>query len=320
MSSLFTTNLHIEQPGLGDYAGDWNVPVNADWALIDQASGTTSTVSLTNTDVTLTVAQSAFFMFILTGTLTGNVNLIFPGTIGGRRIIWNQTTGAFTVTIKNGSGDTGVLAFRSQQVPVLLTASTAYYDEFGSSPAGTLEPFGGATVPTGYLLCYGQSVSTTTYAALYSAIGTTWGPASGGNFTLPDLRGRVLAGADDMGGTPAGVLTGYSLGTTGGIQAVTLTAAEVPTLAYTDSGHTHTASDSGHNHGAGGGATAFLTTGSSVVLAGGFDVGIATSISTATGYASISIGTGHAAITDNAGGGSHSNVQPTAAVNYIIKF
>lgn len=320
MSSTFTPNIHLEQPGLGDYSGDWNVPVNSDWGVIDQVLGTSSTIGLTSTDVTLTVAQSAFFMFILTGTLTGNVNLIFPSTIGGRRIIWNQTTGSFTVTVKNGSSDPGVLAFPLQQVPVLLTASTAFYDEFGAPPPGSIIASGSPIALPGYLLCFGQQVSTTTYTSLFTAIGTTWGASGGGLFTLPDLRGIALAGADNMGGSAAGRLTGYVLGTTGGAQSVVLTSSEVPALVYTDSGHGHTASDSGHNHGSGGGATAFLTTGASVILAGGFDVGISSSISTATGFANTAIGTGFANISSNAGGGSHTNIQPTAAVNYFIKY
>ena len=39
--------------------------------------------------------------------------------------------------------------------------------------SGMLMPYAGATAPTGWLLCYGQAISRTTYADLYSAIGTT---------------------------------------------------------------------------------------------------------------------------------------------------
>ena len=71
-------------------------------------------------------------------------------------------------------------------------------------PAGMLFPFAGASAPTGYLLCHGQAVSRTTYADLFTAIGTTYGTGDGSStFNLPDLRGRVIAGQDDMGGSSA---------------------------------------------------------------------------------------------------------------------
>jgi microcystin-dependent protein len=55
--------------------------------------------------------------------------------------------------------------------------------------------FGGASVPSGYLLCDGSAVSRTSYANLFAAIGTAWGEGDGSTtFNLPDLRGRVVQG------------------------------------------------------------------------------------------------------------------------------
>ena len=64
-------------------------------------------------------------------------------------------------------------------------------------PSGTILPFAGTTVPTGFLLCNGALVSRTTYANLYAAIGTKWGKGDGSTtFKLPDLRKRHLEGAN----------------------------------------------------------------------------------------------------------------------------
>lgn len=72
---------------------------------------------------------------------------------------------------------------------------------------GSLIAFAGSATPSGWLLCLGQNVSRSSYAALFAAIGTTHGPGDGSTtFTLPDLRGRVIAGKDNMGGDPAGRL------------------------------------------------------------------------------------------------------------------
>lgn len=72
-------------------------------------------------------------------------------------------------------------------------------------PAGTIAPFGGGTVPEGWLLCDGTAVSRTTYSALFSAVGTVHGQGNGSStFHLPDYRGRFLRGADNMGTGAAG--------------------------------------------------------------------------------------------------------------------
>jgi hypothetical protein len=124
MASTFTANIGIEQPGNGDYVNNWSTPVNNDWALIDQAFGSSTTVSFTNSNQTLSVAQAAFFQIICTGVLTGNVQLILPATIGGRRVIFNQCTGAFQLTVLNGAGDSGggVVVGQGYMTPVVLTA------------------------------------------------------------------------------------------------------------------------------------------------------------------------------------------------------
>jgi len=66
---------------------------------------------------------------------------------------------------------------------------------FNLVPAGTILPFGGATAPSGWLLCEGTAISRNVYAALWSAIGTAWGYGDNSTtFNLPDLRGRFIRG------------------------------------------------------------------------------------------------------------------------------
>ena len=60
---------------------------------------------------------------------------------------------------------------------------------------GMIAPFAMTTPPTGWLACDGTAVSRTTYADLFTAIGTTWGAGDGSNtFALPDLEGAFLRG------------------------------------------------------------------------------------------------------------------------------
>jgi microcystin-dependent protein len=109
----------------------------------------------------------------------------------------------------------------------------------GLAPTGVVLPFAGATAPTGWLLCYGQAVSRTTYADLFGVLGTAHGTGDGSTtFNLPDLRGRVAGGKDNMGGSAASRLTtagagvdGATLGAAGGAQTHTLTNAQLPNQA-----------------------------------------------------------------------------------------
>ena len=62
-------------------------------------------------------------------------------------------------------------------------------------PPGAIAEFGMTGAPTGWLLCEGAAVSRSTYSALFSAIGTTWGSGDGSStFNVPDLRGYFLRG------------------------------------------------------------------------------------------------------------------------------
>lgn len=113
------------------------------------------------------------------------------------------------------------------------------------TPIGSINDFAGSTAPTGWLLCYGQAISRDTYKDLFAVLGTTYGVGDGTTtFNIPDCRGRISAGKDNMGGTSANRLTGLSggvdgdiLGTTGGAETVTLVAANQAPLTGTITMH-----------------------------------------------------------------------------------
>lgn len=100
-------------------------------------------------------------------------------------------------------------------------------------PVGSIFPYAGATAPTNYLLCYGQAVSRATYAVLFAVLGTAYGTGDGSTtFNLPDLRGRVIAALDNLGGVSANVVTDTdadTLGGTDGEEDHVLTEAELAT-------------------------------------------------------------------------------------------
>lgn len=72
-------------------------------------------------------------------------------------------------------------------------------------PAGTVIWFAANSPPSGFLKANGAAVSRTTYAALFAAIGTTYGVGDGATtFNLPDLRGEFVRGLDDGRGVDSG--------------------------------------------------------------------------------------------------------------------
>jgi microcystin-dependent protein len=202
-----------------------------------------------------------------------------------------------------------------------------------ANPTGAVIAFAGSSAPTNWLLCYGQAVSRTTYAALFAVVSTTYGVGDGTTtFNLPDLRGRTVAGIDNMGGSDAGRLDiANSSGTVVGTQYVTLTSAEMPSHTHTQNSHNHT--QDSHNHtqnshghafndpgfipgvtniGVGGGGTGFYGR----TATQGIFIGDATATNQAT------TATNQATTATNqstGGGGAHNNMQPTMVLNYIIK-
>ena len=79
-----------------------------------------------------------------------------------------------------------------------IAGGTLYAD----APIGTISPFGGSSVPSGYLLCNGQAVNRTTYAELFAVIGTAFGTGDGSTtFNVPDMRESVPKGAGLTGKT-----------------------------------------------------------------------------------------------------------------------
>jgi microcystin-dependent protein len=183
-------------------------------------------------------------------------------------------------------------------------------------PAGTVYAWAGGAAPTGHLLCAGQAVSRTTYANLFAAISTDFGVGDGSTtFNLPDLRGRVIAGIDNMNGSAANRITsggsgitGTTKGAAGGTETHTLTTAQLAV-------HTPTGTFSGsalgtHFHTCAGSALGNTTVSTSNLSSSGTQNTSAVSAGTPAGTITMnSIGSGSA----------HQNTQPTFMLNYIIK-
>jgi hypothetical protein len=86
----------------------------ANWTPID-AYGIGAVAGLTNANVTLTPAQYGKNILTLAGTLTGNVQIIFPNN-QQLTTVANNTTGAFAVTCKTAAGTGGTVVQGGQEI------------------------------------------------------------------------------------------------------------------------------------------------------------------------------------------------------------
>lgn len=173
-------------------------------------------------------------------------------------------------------------------------------------PLGAVIDFWGNVVPEGYMLAAGQEVSRTEYAELFAVIGTNAGAGNGSTtFNLPDYRGRVGAGLDNMGGSAANRVTnaasgiaGNSLGAAGGSQTHTLTTGQMPS-------HSHSVTDPGHSH-----ITTRVTAGTT------WGAGAST-LQLQSGQSSVS--TTGITIANAGSGQAHQNMQPSIICNKILR-
>jgi len=214
-----------------------------------------------------------------------------------------SVTTTTTFTLPDGDGSAG---------SVLETDGSGTLSWGAGTPSGVVSAYGGTSAPTGWLLCYGQAVSRTTYAALFAVLSTTYGSGDGSTtFNVPDLRGRAVAGQDDMGGSSANRLTspinGDTLGAAGGSESHTLTTAQLPAH-----GHNlfHTTLTT---------VTPTKPTSTSAVTYRNQHPYVAGSEIFSYNMHGVS-GSATIGLSGSTGSGSaHNNVQPTIILNYIIK-
>lgn len=181
------------------------------------------------------------------------------------------------------------------------------------------------TAPAGFLLCQGQSLATANYPELFNVIGYTYG-GSGGNFSLPDMRGRGPMGKN--------AATFATLGAQGGAETHTLSTAELASHQHTQQG-TFTSGTESADHSHSGAAGTFgwnrvsnnTTGGSGNTITGIQNSPGVTGDQTVTTGATGGRSAAHTHNTTISGstvaagsGNAHNNLQPYHVVHYAIRY
>jgi len=164
--------------------------------------------------------------FRITGDVVAD-DVTFDGQTGGSLKTFNTTIGnaiisSKTETTESQIDDELILNRTSGTTGLYKITRKNLLDAVPINPVGVVLPYAGSAVPVGWLLCDGSEVRISEYSELYAVLGYTYGAAptvTSGYFKVPDLRGRLPMGADNMGGVSANTVTATyadAIGSTGG--------------------------------------------------------------------------------------------------------
>lgn len=161
----------------------------------------------------------------------------------GNKMYFNFVTDGFV------SGKVAVENSKGEEV-----TCSAYVDQIDPTPIGTIVAYAGDSVPAGYLLADGASLSRSKYSELYDVISTTYGtPASSKYFYIPDLTGKLVVGSNNSD-------SDFTFGISSGAKTHALKENELPKHTHTFTGtsnlvtgasgaHTHTYSGTANENG-----------------------------------------------------------------------
>lgn len=224
-SPTFTGNPAGPTPAQFDADGSFSTT-----EFVQRALGNRRNFQGITADLVLTIADAG--MGYLYGS-PGNINVTLPAkatSVSGATFVF-QNTNSGTITVQAAAGDSidigpasvsSVVVDPYTSLEIVAVQGSTPWGVIGASVltkySGQIGLFPMTSAPQGWLKCNGAAISRTAYAALFAAIGTTFGAGDGSTtFNLPDLRGEFVRGWDDGRGVDTG--RGFGTAQVGAIQS-----------------------------------------------------------------------------------------------------
>lgn len=238
--------------------------INSSLANLD--SRVTSNTSDINTEISNRTSGDA----VLTGNLNTEISNRIAGDNNLQTLLTSEasTRASADVTLQNNIDGEALLRqgadnalradFEADDLALQAQITALQGQIAGVVPTGSIVAWAGVATPPGWLLCNGGTYSRTTYATLFSVIGTRYGSSNSSNFRVPNMSNRFIQGTPNMS-------EGNQGGNTGGDSSIRLTTSQLPPHRHSSSSasHTHTVNIDhhhgltirGHSHGGGGGGS-----------------------------------------------------------------
>ena len=343
MASSYTTSLKIQEIGNGEQSGVWGSTTNTNWTLIEQAVAGVQTITMSNSNYTLTnlngVSDEARNMvLVVQGTNSNIYQVIIPANQPKMYVVSNQTAGSYAITIGASSGSIVTIP-NGVTAQVYTDGTNTYSAQTGSagnflvngnlsvtgnqvdvgnmSVGGTFGVTGATTLSTGsisgIMTAPTAAAGTNTTQIATTAFALANGIPSGAIILWSGSIASIPSGwllCNGASGTPdlrdrfvVGAGSTYAVGATGGSADATLVS------------HSHTAtssvSDPGHQH-----TYQLSSDGTSAVNAAQNGSPVLGNGTTGTSTTGISVSTSINTVGSSA---TNANLPPYYALAYIMK-
>jgi hypothetical protein len=174
MVSTYTTNKSLEKPGNGDYVNTWNIPVNGDMDVLDQALGGLTYLNAGAGSATLTASQYRSLMLYAQGSIAADVTFTLPAGVGG---FWNVLN---TTTLSNPSGSNNIIIKSATGGGTSVTVNPNIYTQIGCDGTNVFLTNNQSAMPTGggsnQVFYRNDQVITNNYTLPYNQNAGTFGP------------------------------------------------------------------------------------------------------------------------------------------------